>query len=176
MVTLVPDQVLEHEDRMVVVQVHAAARLKPALHGIPDGLRAVVQQLRDALAIPFGPPFAFRQRRAEFGSVLGHEHEPHVVDVHQELSDCRTAIHRDRVHPRLRECAQQVDQNRVVAIPGVQQRIEQRSVVHLRHIRRHPRSIAHASNHALPSIAPPSPRRLTGTGVSGSHARIALSS
>ena len=137
MVAFVPDHVLEHEDRMVVVPVHVAARLQSALDRIPHRQRAVVQHRRDSITVMLRPPLSFGQRFAELGSILVDEHESHIVDVHEQLRGGRTAVYRPGVHPAVRERAQQIDQDRVVSIPGVQQSIEQRTVLRVGRVRSH---------------------------------------
>src|SRR5437899_806989 len=55
-VALVPEHVLEQEDRVVVVKVHAPARQHPALHRVPNRPGALVQHLGDATMAPLGHP------------------------------------------------------------------------------------------------------------------------
>ena len=47
-----------------------------------------------------------------------------TVQMHEELRDRWAAVHGTGVHPAIRERAQQIDQDRVVPIPGVQQSVE----------------------------------------------------
>ncbi len=57
----------------------------------------------------------------ELGSVLVHEDEPHVVHVHEHLPDRWTAPGRPDVEAARRDRAQQVHQDGVVAVPGIEQ-------------------------------------------------------
>src|SRR6266567_3272457 len=70
MVALVPDHVLEQEDRVVVVKVHVPACLHPALHRVPHRLGAVVQHLPDATWVTLDHPLSLGQVSGEFRGVL----------------------------------------------------------------------------------------------------------
>ena len=61
MVAFVPDEVLEEEDWVVIVNVHGAARFEFALCGVADDFAAVVQHLRDAIRVMLGGPFFRRE-------------------------------------------------------------------------------------------------------------------
>src|SRR5580692_10008403 len=65
MVTLVPNHVLEQENRVVVVKVHVAVCLHPALNRVPRRLGAVVQHGRDAAGVALGPPLFLRHLSCE---------------------------------------------------------------------------------------------------------------
>jgi hypothetical protein len=83
MVALVPQHVLEQEDRVVVVKVHVAACQHPPLHRVPYRPAAVVQHLRDAIAITLDDPLVLWYLPGELGSILEDEHKPHIVDVRE---------------------------------------------------------------------------------------------
>jgi hypothetical protein len=53
------------------------------------------------------------------------EHEPHVVHVHEQLPDRGAAAGGADVEAARRNGAQQVHQDRVVAVPGIQHIAEQ---------------------------------------------------
>jgi hypothetical protein len=81
MVSLVPDHVLKHKDRMVVVQVHVADCFHSALHRPPQRPRAVVQHLGDAVTVTLDHPFFLGYVPGELGCVLGHQDQSSIVDV-----------------------------------------------------------------------------------------------
>src|SRR5208283_206583 len=125
MVALVPDHVLQQEDRVVVVKVHATACLHPGLYRVPDRLGALVQHLRDATNMTLDRPLFLGQVSGKLGGVLGDQHESHIVDVYEQLRDGWAAQHRPSVKFALRECAVQVEQDGIVAVPGVEQSLKQ---------------------------------------------------
>src|SRR5271157_260915 len=133
MVALVPDHVLQQQDRVVIVKVHLPACLHPALHCVSDHLGAVVQHLRDAVRVPLNRPLflgclSLRNLSGELGGVLRHKDESHIMDVCEHLRDRRAVLHRPRLQPTLRDGAKQVDQNGVVPVPRIQQSCEERLV------------------------------------------------
>src|SRR5207248_5360104 len=65
----------------------------------------------------------------ELGGILGHELESDAVHVREQLRDGRPALDRGGFEPALRQGADQIDQDRVVAIPGVEQSFEQTLVL-----------------------------------------------
>src|SRR5205809_4279405 len=73
MVALVPDHVLEQEDRVVIVKVQVAACLHSTLYRVAHHLGAVVQHLRDATRVTLGHPLFFGQLSGELGGVLKDE-------------------------------------------------------------------------------------------------------
>src|SRR5882762_8748530 len=134
MVALVPEHVLEQEDRMVVVKVHLTACLHPAPYRVPHRLGAVVQHLRDATRVTLDHPLFLGQLSGELGGVLEDEHKSYKVDVCEQLRDGWAAPHRPGLQPALREGAKQVEQDDVVPVPGVQQSLKQPLVWCVRHI------------------------------------------
>src|SRR2546423_8613828 len=70
MVALVPDHVLEQQDRVVVVKVHIPACLYTAFYCIPHCLGTVGQHLGDATSVRLDHPLLLRQVFGELGSVL----------------------------------------------------------------------------------------------------------
>src|SRR5215472_8063830 len=120
MVALMPDHVLEHKDRVVVVKVHVQACLQPAFYGVAHRMCAAVQHLSEAATVALGAPLSpwnvfFRVVGGELGSVLKDEHKPHIVDVHEHLRDGGAAFRGSGVQAVLRNGAEQVDQDGVVA-------------------------------------------------------------
>ncbi len=105
---------------MVVVKVHRPSRLQPAIYRVPHGNSAFVQHLRDALRVALGQPLFLGHVLGELGSVLEDEHEPHIVHVGKQLSDGWAAVHRPDLQPAFRDSAEEVDQDRVVPVPGVE--------------------------------------------------------
>src|SRR5207244_5198562 len=85
MVALVPEHVLEQEDRVVVVKVHVAACLHSALYRVPYRFGAVVQHLRDATRVTLDHPLFLGQLSGELGCVLEDEHKSYTVDVCEQL-------------------------------------------------------------------------------------------
>src|SRR6202022_3298176 len=81
MVALMPDHVLEHEDRMVVVKFHVPACLPPVFSRVSHNLSAVIQHLPDAIRVAFGRPLFLGQASGELGGVLKDEHKSYKVDV-----------------------------------------------------------------------------------------------
>src|SRR5207248_9247616 len=62
----------------------------------------------------------------ELRSILEDEYQSYIVDVCEQLRDGWTALHRLGLQPALRKSAEQVDQNGVVPVPGIQQSLQQR--------------------------------------------------
>ena len=110
---------------MVVMEVHVAVCFHPALYGVPHDLSAIVEHLRDAVRVTLGGPLFLRRLSGELGGVLEDEHEPYIVDVREQLPDGWAALHRPHIQPAFRHDAKQVDQDGVVAVPGVEQSFEQ---------------------------------------------------
>src|SRR5262245_37764823 len=106
MVPLVPEHVLEQEDRVVVVKVHLPTCLNPALYRVPHRLGAVVQHLRDATRVTLDHPLFLWQVSGELWGVLEDEHKSYKVDVCEHLRDGRAALHRPGLKPALREGAE----------------------------------------------------------------------
>ena len=121
MVALVPQHELEHQDRVVVVEVHVPTCQHPPPHRIPHRQGTVGQHLRDAIAVTLDHPLFLRYVPRKLGSLLEDGHEPLMVDVHELLRDGRTALHRLDFQPTLGEGAQQVEHDGVVPVPGIQQ-------------------------------------------------------
>src|SRR5229473_895787 len=63
------------------------------------------------------------------GGILGDEHQSDIVYVRKKLRDGRAAPHHPGLQSTLRQGAEQVKQDNVVPIPGVQQGLEQALVV-----------------------------------------------
>src|SRR2546428_11036328 len=68
MVALVPEHVLEQEDRVVVVKVHVPACLHPAPYRVPHHLGAFVQHLRDAIRVTLDHPLFLGHVSGELGA------------------------------------------------------------------------------------------------------------
>ena len=134
MVTLVPEHVLEQEDRVVVVKVHVSAFLHPALYRVSHRLGAVVQHFRDATRITLDRPLFLGQFSGELRGVLEDEHKSYKVDVCEQLRDGWAALHRPGLQPALGESAEQVEQDGVAPVPRVQQGLKQALVCYIRHV------------------------------------------
>src|SRR5579864_6778541 len=119
MVALVPDHVLEKKDGVVVMKVHFAARFDTDLYRVTYRLCAVVQHLRNALTVGFEHPLVFRQGSGELGGVLGNEHQSHIVNVGEQLGGGWAILYGPDLESAIGESAEQVDQDGVVAVPGV---------------------------------------------------------
>jgi len=65
---LVPDHMLEQQNRVVVVKVHLPARFHPALYSVPHRLGTVVQHLGNATRVAPGPPLSLGQGPGELGA------------------------------------------------------------------------------------------------------------
>jgi hypothetical protein len=83
MVALVPQYVLQQEDRVVVVKVHVPACCHPALYRVPHRPGAAIQHLRDAIAVTLAHPLFFWYVPGELGSILENEHKTNVVDMRE---------------------------------------------------------------------------------------------
>jgi hypothetical protein len=94
------------------------------LTGVPHCLGTFVQHFRDAIGIALDRPLFFGQVSSELRGVFGDEHQSYIVDVCEKLRDGWAALHRLGVQSVLWERAQQVDQDGVVSVPGVQQGTE----------------------------------------------------
>jgi len=131
-VAFVPEHVLEEEHRVVVVKFHGPGLFRPALHRIAHGAGAVDQHLREtvgvALVAPFGPGQGLRRESLrELGSVFSDEYQAHVVDVGEELSDGRAVRQRPGLQSAGGESTEQIDQDGVVPIPGIEESVEELS-------------------------------------------------
>src|SRR3989442_1314877 len=91
MVALVPEHVLEQEDRVVVVKGHVPARLRPALYSVSHRRGAFAEHLRDAIRVTLDRPLFLGQLSGELGGVLEDEHESHIVEVREQRRDGRAA-------------------------------------------------------------------------------------
>ncbi len=107
--------------------------LHPSSDRLPHGRGAFGQHLRDPLRVTLVHPLSLRHVRRDLGCVLGNEHEPDVMDVGEQLRDRGAVLEGPCLEPALREGAEQVQQDRVVAVPGVEQSLEKRSVQWIRH-------------------------------------------
>jgi hypothetical protein len=134
MVALVPDHVLEQEDRVIVVKVHLLACLYPALYRVSHSLGTVVQHLRDATSVPLDHPLFLGQVSGELRGVFRDQHKSYKVDMCEQLRDRWATLHRPGLEPALREGAEQVEQDGVVPIPGIQQSLKQALLWCVRHI------------------------------------------
>jgi hypothetical protein len=74
-------------------------------------------------------PLLLGQVSGELGGILAEEHKSYIVDVREQLRDGRAASHHPGLQTALRQGAEQVEQDGVVPIPGVQQGLEQALVV-----------------------------------------------
>src|ERR1700685_177276 len=133
MVAFMPNQVLEQQDWVLIVKVHFTACLHPALYGFPPLLLAVLQHLGNAASLTLGHPFFLGQLSGEFGSVLKDENESHIVDVCEHLRDRWASHHCPCLQTSRWEGEEGVEQDRIVPIPGVAQRIKQTLVRRVRH-------------------------------------------
>ena len=129
-----PEHVLKQQDRVIVVKVHVPTCLHSALYRIADRLRAVVQHLRDATRVTLDHPLFLGQVSGELGGILEDEHKSYEVDVCEQLRDAWAAFDRPGLQAALREGAEQVEEDGVVPVPGVQQNVEQALVWSIRHI------------------------------------------
>src|ERR1700693_2408639 len=106
------------------MKVHVPACLHPALYRVAYRLRAVVQHLLDAARVTLRYPLFLGQVSGEFGRVLRDEHKSNIVDVCEHLRDRWAALHRPDIHLALWDGAEQVDEDVVVAVPGVEQSLK----------------------------------------------------
>src|SRR6516164_11514889 len=110
---------------MGIVKIHLPARLYLTLYRVAHHLGAVVQHLRDATRVTLDRPLFLGQVSRELGGVLGDENKSYIVDVREQLRDRWAALHRPGLQSAFRERAEQVDQDGVVPVPGVQQNLKQ---------------------------------------------------
>src|SRR5581483_1720728 len=120
MVTLVPEHVLKQENRVVVMKIHSATRLHPALYRVPHRYGAVVEHLRDPAAVTLDRPLLLGHCSGEFRSVFEDQYQAYIVNVGEQLRDGWAALDRPDIQSAVRELVQQVDQNGIVAVPRVQ--------------------------------------------------------
>jgi hypothetical protein len=125
MVTLVPEQMLEEVDRVVVVNIHVLACLHPAPYRFPYRPGAMVQHLLQMKTVTLAAPLLVGHGLGEFRSILGNEDKPNVVNVGEHLPDGWAAVHRPGIQTALWESVKQVDEDPVVPTPGVQQHVKQ---------------------------------------------------
>jgi hypothetical protein len=64
------------------------------------------------------------QFSGELGGVLEDEDKSDKVEVGEQLSDGWAARHRSGFQPTLRKGSEQVNQNRIISTPGIQQNVE----------------------------------------------------
>jgi hypothetical protein len=114
---------------VVVVEVHVLASFHPALDRVAHRLGVVVQHLREAIGVALVHPLLLGQVSGELGSILGEEHQSHIVYVRKKLRDGRATPHHPGLQPTIRQGAEQVKEDSVVPIPGVQQGLEQALVM-----------------------------------------------
>jgi hypothetical protein len=101
---------------------------------VPHGLGAIVQHLREAARVVLGDPLFLGRVSGELEGVLEDEHQSYIVDVCEQLRDGWAALHRPGLQAALRERAEQVEQDGVIPIPGVEQSLKQALVWCVRHI------------------------------------------
>jgi hypothetical protein len=118
-ISFVPDHVLEQENRVVVMKVHLAACLHPALDRLSHRPCAEVQHFGNAITITLDDPFFLGHVSSELGRVLGEQDQPSIVDVGEQLRDRWAVFDRSDFQTALRQGAEQIDQDRVVPVPGV---------------------------------------------------------
>ncbi|HMF79474.1 MAG TPA: hypothetical protein VK604_27685 [Bryobacteraceae bacterium] len=82
----------------------------------------------------FDHPLFLGQVSGELGGILQDEYKSYKVDVCEQLRYGWAALHRPDLQPALRERAEQVEQDGVVPIPGVQESLKQTLVWRVRHI------------------------------------------
>jgi hypothetical protein len=119
MVAFVPNQVLEQENRVVVMKVHVPACLHPAPDRVPHRPGALIQRLADAARVKLDLPFFLGHDSGEFGRVLEDEHLSAIVDVCEQLRNGWATLYRLGRQPTLRQSVKQIEQNGVVSVPGV---------------------------------------------------------
>ncbi len=90
--------------------------------------------MRDATRITLDRPLFLGQFSGELRGVLEDEHKSYKVDVCEQLRDGWAALHRPGLQPALGESAEQVEQDGVVPVPGVQQSLKQAMVCYIRHV------------------------------------------
>ncbi len=121
MVAFVPNHVLQQEDRMIVVKVHAAPPLDPALYGIPYHLGALIQHSCNAIAVKLNCPLLLRHVHGELGRVLKNEYKPYGVDVCEDLCNRRAALDCLCLQPTFGKSAEKANEYGIVPVPGIQQ-------------------------------------------------------
>src|SRR5690349_3142180 len=124
MIALVPNHVLKKKDRVVVVEFHLAAGEHFAFYGVAHGIGAVAKHAGDVVRIRFGGPFFFGQWTLEFGRVFGKEDQPAVVHMREQLGEPRTVGVGSDCKGIGGQRAEEVDEDGVVAVPGVEEGFE----------------------------------------------------
>ncbi len=120
MVAFVPKHVLEQKDWVVVVKIHGASCLDSALYGVTHGFGAIVQHLRDAIRGTLHRPLDAGKVSGELRSVLEDQNQPHIMNVRKQFRNTWTAFYGPGFQAAIRESAEQVDQDGVISVPGVE--------------------------------------------------------
>ena len=125
MIPLVPNHVLQEQNRVIVVQVHLLTQLEPTFHRIAHGLSALLEHLGDVTHIALFRPLFLGQTSSNLRCILEHEDQPNEVNVREHLRDGRAIQRGSSLESARWDGAKQVQQDRVVAIPRIEQRLEQ---------------------------------------------------
>ena len=123
-VALVPDEVLDEEERVVKVKLHVLAGEDETLDGVADGFAASFEFRGDHVGVGFAGPLLRRHLSAELRSTFSEKDQAHAVYVYEHLRDGRTAGHSSGFEPAGRQSAQQIEDDLVVAIPGIENDFE----------------------------------------------------
>jgi hypothetical protein len=127
-VAFVPDHVLEKKDGVVEVEIHWAAGFDLAADGFAYGFGALVQIGGQAAAVVVGRPFFCRYGVGESGGILLDEDQTGVVDVGEVLADGGAGFRGPKVERAFWDKMKQIDEDGVVTVPGVDERVEERLV------------------------------------------------
>src|SRR5687768_12358463 len=96
MIAFVPDQMLEHEDRMVVMHSHFVARLDLVLYGNTHNIGTFVQHFGDAHWVTLGLPFVVGWRPRKLRRILMRKNEPTIMDMRKEFPNLCAFLQRPR--------------------------------------------------------------------------------
>src|SRR5215469_16176760 len=126
MIALVPDHMLQEEYRVIIVLFHLLSCLNLALHSLTHCLRALIQHFRHAIGISLGDPLALmlNRRSGKLRRIFLNEHQTYVMDMGQHLADGQTSLYRAGIQTALRNDANEVGEDDVVAVPGIEQSLK----------------------------------------------------
>ncbi len=92
-----------------------------------------MEHLLEVRGIALGTPFLAGHHHGKVGNILGNKNEPDVVDVAEQLGDRGAVCSGPGIKSGAWQRTEKIHLNGVVAIPGVEQRIEKIRVLRVRH-------------------------------------------
>ena len=124
-VALMPDHVLEVKERVVIVEEHGRAGGEEAFDGGADGFGAFFELCGDLIGIADVEPLAGGYFDGELRRVFFEEDETDVVHVSKHAGDGGAGGEGTGFEAAGRERAEEIDEDPVVAVPGIEDEGEQ---------------------------------------------------